>query len=713
MADPYYFFKGLSPLQALQTIVGAAENLKESEKQFLFAVEIETTHDALGVSPAIAFPDLRSRRGPAANRKARERVLGEILKSYKSVVKDQKVIRGPRSESCRALPEGLAWLLLNSDGESGAEPMSAPGGERLIIGRDLGANRAAELFHDLCFHATHTRVATARKDAGDEMFHFFHVLDDPERKSSFQSAVAGELLTDCSILYGFPSGPFSIFLPRGSAPDKSALHFFRKTLEAAPSLFGANIVKLRNRVIVALDRRRTADDDGESKRASYDILPLAGLRFFGQVNYIPDADFHAVFQVHQLVESKRGQVRLRAKIAETSPYIGYRLKLAPARRPESVEMERSRLLEKLSRIEFKLAYLDSISTPRPILLRFSHKQLPALADVIRGYPGRVIRNGYLKYAYQGRYEHGGVHYLFISPEFAASEELDPLLEWVDLDNAPMRFWLDPSWARYYHGKDNECLLFVPENTTLLPTMHAWDMEGGMDAYMRDIMGRWFRGRKGVGSIPRKPVYVFDGTTDPNDAIRITVLNFENFKRLRERLGWINDNLLIMDVIENEKRIQTLASKAIGEELDFHIVRGAAAASESFREMARETSAAIAMEVKGLSATISREIDNVVENTMKTIDELRDLEARLRRFTSTRVEMDETLEKVEKLTERTEDGAHSLGSALKHLEDDIVQPVLIKAYASRKNLDEKVSKELESLRSVRDKVRRDLKQLRGS
>ncbi len=712
MADPYYYFKGLSPLQTFRTIIGAAENVVESEKKFLFLIEIDAAHDALGVSPAIAFPDLRGRSTSAANRKAWEQALNGIVKSYKAVAKDQKVVRGPRTETCRALPEGLAWLLLNSEGDSGAEPMSASGAERLVVVRGLGADRAAEVFNDLCFHATHTRVAAARTDPGDERFHLFHVLDDPERKSSFQSAVAGELLSDCSILNGFASGPFSIFLPRGIAPDKNALRLFRKTLEAAPSLFGGKTVKLNNRVIAALDRA-PRDGDEDSKQARYDILPLAGLRFSSQVNYVPDADYHAEFQVHQLFESTRGLARLRTSIAEATPYIGYRLKLAPARRPETVETERSRLVEQVSRIEFKLAYLDSISTPRPILLRFSHKQLPALADVIRAQPGRVIRNGCLKYAYQGRYEHGGVHYLFISPEFTASEAFDPLLEWEDLDDAPMRFWLDPSWARYYHGKGAECLLFVPENTTLLPTMHAWDMDGSMDQYMRDILGRWFRGREGVGKIPRSPVYIFDGTDDPDAPIRITVLNFENFKRLKERLGWINDNLFVMEAVRNEERIEAMASRKIREELDGAIARGAEADAGSFREVARETGAAISMELKGLTTTITGEITNVVESTMKTIDELRTLEARLQQFTSTRVEMDDALEKVEKLKERTEGGANALGSALKTLETDIVRPVLNSAWLSRKTMEEKVTREISSLQTLRERLRSELKRLKGS
>lgn len=716
MPDYCFYLDRLSPTQALQVLAEAAA---ETDGNYLDAVTLQISHGPFGPEVTLVVPDVRVERGRRKEREARQQALDVIINAYEKI-KSRKPRRGPAAGNSIPLSKGVAWLLLNSGNSPNEEPAPEMEGEYLIIGRGMDLNRVARIFEDLRFHTTHTHIAAAETKAGKTLY-LFHVLDDQQRRSSFLSAVAGDAFSGCSILTCFSSKAGSVFLPEEIKPDtqklspgRQGLTYFCRFLQAAPSLFRPGGVKADHSLLAAIDQWPLPDKGSEEPaRLEFEMVYLADLTFHSQIKLTPDAAYYADFEVYDLTATETALPQLREAIEEAEPHVGYRLELRPTRHREPIETERIRLREQQIELEYKLAYLDSVVQPRPTLLRFTQKQLPALADVIRSFPERIIREGILKYGFQATdSDPAGLHFIFVEPQHATMTELDPLLRWQDLDDRPIRFWLDPYWARYYHDQGNECLVFVPQGTALFPSMHAWDV-GSMDHYMRAIMGHWFHGHHGVADIPAKPIYIFDGEAHPDAQIQISVLDQAKLQPLQTQLGWLNDNLIIMDAaIGVEAFIQEMAREVTRRDLARCIEREASAAEKTFAATAKRTSDRIAAKTIELTKVITEKINRIIEETVKTTAEIRQLDQRLQKQKAIRTDMDKVSNRVDKLTKQTRKQSKDVKGFTKSLEEE-VKSALVAAEKSRKRIYEQVSTEIEKLRRTRDELRQMVAQLTDS
>ncbi|MCP4154334.1 MAG: hypothetical protein GY757_41805, partial [bacterium] len=423
-----------------------------------------------------------------------------------------------------------------------------------------------------------------------------------------------------------------------------------------------------------------------------------------QVVIAKPAEGYATFELLDLKPTEMQLDMLQANLQSAAPDVGYRLELRPTRHLETNKTER--LYEEKARIEYQLAYLESISHPRPVLFRFTQKQLPALADVIRSFPLKVIRDSGLKYGFQAtRNEPAGLHFVLVEPGETIMNGLDPLPLHGDLDTSPMRYRLDPFWARHYHEPGGNSLVFVPEGSALFPSMHDWD-RGSMDSYLRETMQHWFTGQAGAGELPGQPIYIFDGESRPDSEIRISVLDGEALKPLHTRLGWINDNLTVLHAVGIETLITSLAKDVSWQELYKELMDDANTLREDFETTAVSAGKQVADMMQGMTETLTGEVNRVVDRTFQMVEEVTDLDRELKKWDNVCTNMRALLTQVGKMKESTLRQTVQVNSEfytmVRQVDFDLAE-----AQKSRDEVETKVARELEKLKETYSKLKNKL------
>jgi len=161
-----------------------------------------------------------------------------------------------------------------------------------------------------------------------------------------------------------------------------------------------------------------------------------------------------------------------------------------------------------------------------------------------------------------------VHFLMYDPALVLPSR--PFSEWnwrKATKDPPVQYWVDPNWARIY-GRDAISVrskVFTPRNVVLHPTLQSYAPKD-MDSYLRDLIAR--RLSSGDQNEPvhallddprRAPGLIFSESTDPDFEVAIDVIDLDSFEPLRQRLDWINDNLLMNDpAFVNQDRIRLIA-----------------------------------------------------------------------------------------------------------------------------------------------------------
>ena len=704
--DQYFYFDGLAPQEALKLISGTSA--KKVKGEFFQYVRISHADFVLGLTTSVIFPDVYSERGLKKAHKAQEAILDELMENYKKIKGiNTQPVRNKSIEGTMPFLEGLVWLLLNST-ESSENAIDYETDRYLIVAKNIARQRAWEIFDELYYNATHIELTSGKNE--EDHYFLYEVLDDHARKSSFLSAVAGHFFHDCTVLKCFSSNNYEVFLPKDIKPTEYALSVFCSIFKNIPEFFGRKSIEPDQSKPVRLISIIPVSDLEESDTFKCELLNLIGLHFFNQVNFMPQMITKVDFSLYDLFQSQDNLNQLREMIDASDPPIGYQLELKKAQTIIDIDTERFRLLDKQSEIDYKLAYLDSISEPKPILLRFTQAQLPVLADILRSFPVTILREGTLQYGFQSTKDHpSGLHFILIDPSKAQmTEKLDPLLLWLKSEDPPIRFWLDPSWGRYYHGVGNVTLVFVPEYTCLSPVMHGWDVEN-MDEYLKQVMKRWFHGKHGVAEIPEKPIYIFEGSPQPGKEIEISILNQENLQPLITRLGWLNDNLTIIDDIGNETILEEMAADITGQSLANSIKDRSQQAIESFELVAEKTGKTIAEKLGVLSKVCTEEIDQLVTKTNSTIDEIFGLKKQLSQFISTKKDIENVHKDINKHKEDTEKNSKQLENEMDRLEKN-VNSSLSKAKSKLEQIEVDIFEKTKDLKETRKRLQREIRSL---
>ena len=648
MAEQGFFFTQLTPIQTLEILASLGSDLL-----LLGDMGAGLMTESVDVDSYLTFviPDFYVRKRAKASKKKQEKVFNRLCNFFQQITNGRSHKRQNIQKNLLPLPESVIWCFLKSGG--GDDSIQAKAGEWLVLASDLSKTRRAKLIEDIRFHATFMRLAI---DANSSQL-CIHVQDEKLRGSSFASLVAGDGLADCQLLSAFEVDEQAIFLPQNSSPSWAGLKFFRHLYLNVPELFGLGE---RNKTASLL----LAIGDVISETKLRPVYPLDDLDFIEQSAITPPASDYAKIKVFNLKNTPEAIEKLAEEIKQAEPEVGYKLELRKGYQQE--DAERVIIMDKLSELENQLAYLNSVSQPKPLLLRFTQKQLPALADAIRSFPASDVAKGYIRYAFQATdINKLGWHYLWFDPSATVMTEAYPLWRWTNLDKFNMRFCLDNFWARYYLDVDQDCLVFVPEGMTLFPALHSWDTEN-MSQYMRDMMARWFHGQASVPELPKYPIYIFDEDQNNEGNINIQVLDRDAFKPLNKQIGWLNDNLVIHNKIDIEKYIREISEDIIWIQISKNVAKVRKKREAAFMEEAIVSNNRIANEINKLTTILTEEIARIKNESEMSLDEIKKLYVQFRNLKTVFNEFQSTYTEMETVTQEKKKNATIAAGKLKRL-----------------------------------------------
>jgi len=710
MYDQYYYYGGLKPEQALHTLAEVAEG---PGKPYMAGASVYRPRDRMS-SVILNWPDLMA-RCPRSEQKERGAAMNAVRDAYGHALGKAKAHSGvgPLQDSCLPICEGAAWLLGLCKTEDENYPI--PKDEVLVVGYDMDLDQA-DLLSERLRLTTSVRVASARADAGRPCW-FFWVKDDRGQESLFSREDIGYPTLDgfaCEV----DGRERLIFLPEGFVTTESALFSFCRLVQAAPELFGGLAYTTEDNDPLAAIEKVSPEPDATP--ITYRIWYLADLPFWDRVRFASSAHYNADLQVCQLKGTPNAIAGLVDRIRTDERHRGYRLRLHSLP-PDPGDLKVEQLEQQIAEMRDELEYWKTLRKPHPRLLRFTDRQLPALADVMSRYPQDVIRDGRIKYAFQASdnqdYHPEGLHYLLISGDVRGKMiELDPLLLWADPDGPAIQFGLDPAWSREYFDRapDEKARhwVFVPEGTALFPSMHPWDAEG-MDEYLRDCMGAWFHGAFDVAPIPKRPIYVFDGVPDSGAKIHISVLDWDDFVPFEERLEWMNDRLLPVHwklrtmTIRQETGVaaQNITTEAIADE----VVRQANETRKRFQQTVDETRPQLEATTGQLTKQLTEGLRELTDETEKKVKAIAELRKRLQVLQNTLDQMDRALGAAQSAQEEVEASIQRLQAARQKLQGD-TEAEISKAQEALREVGKRVRKEINDLVEKHDALKKEIDEL---
>lgn len=705
MAERYFRFYGLAPTAALQ-LVATFIREEQGYRALLDELLVQITQPELvgvGAGPRVSLL-AADRFAEKRNRKWQD-AFAAFSKRYSEVSGSEQPGTTTTLEATQSLQQGVASILQAAhvtDADRVAYKLER---EKMIVAPDV----SAELFDTLRFEATSVRFATTIADT--DTLALYHLQDDQSRFSSLQATLDGDVLGDVVVLDAYRAETrgqnYVVFMPPHLHPEQSALNHFCTILTDYPDLFDGNTT-LKSNLLAALVSQ---PQQNESRLALYLINHLD---FYTESSVEAPPPQVSSVNVVQLqnneIALQQLEQELQAMTTDPARQRGYRLELRRSRYREVNQAEYERLLLTQAEIGERLAELDSFRVARPKLLRFTQTQLPALADVLRSYA--VPDLGRLLYGFQGTddFHAEGLHYLFVPPDIAMND-LDPLIYWEAHDEQPRRFWLDPHWARFYHRYENKALVFVPYGLTLYPSLHSWGVTT-MDAYLRDILGPRYHGEQGIQEMPENPVYLFDGTQGAENTIRVTLLDRDSFESVTVRLGWINDNLSLLNRLKLDDLIVKMADDFLRERLAQDASTGAIEAQNRFDTVAQQTGAAVAQRTSDLTTAVTHELTQVVTRSQQFTVQAEELNTRLATIEALHDEMQALATRTEGLIQETETKAieelesHSDALTVK------VERAIEHAERTREKLEAHVAQTIDRLLATQVRLRNELSRLRG-
>jgi hypothetical protein len=703
----------LSPVEIFQLLAKAAES---SQGQYLDSVRVVFPGSEPFKFVTLEVPDPYGDK--AEESQEGQEVFKILLESFKELTGRRERQTTPGGEICPLL-EGIAWLLIKSADEVEEKTAETKGHQHLVVTRTLDEKKAEFLFRNLSLHATSTRVSSIDDLTGTGSRYLFHLKDDPQRKSSFSSLAAGGLLEEyrCRVLQGFEIEEQVIFLPGEIQPGERKLQTFCRLVEAAPLLFGSKEKKKSNLVAAVVqwpgagveDARETPQPE-PGQENELEFFYLGELRFFQQEVFTRRKVSRARFAYIHLSESQQALTGLAEAINQAAPGIGYSLELRSGKDLEKNRLER--LLDQKARLDHNIAYLQGITRPQPVLMRFSQQQLPALAAQIRSFPLHVLNDGRIRYGFQAfAHEPRGYHFILVDLRETARSEMDPLLLWQELETRVphLRFCLDPVWARHYLEAGGDSLVFVPQGCTLFPPIHDWE-RGNMDQFLRKTLGHWFQDRLQGQTIPARPIYIFDGEPGAKEPIYVSILDRERLEPLHLRLSWLNDNLVLNRALERESLIKEMVKDLTWGELAQRIKVETEMTRREFSETALAATRDMAQTTNEMTRVLTIEIDRIVKETFRMTQKIRKMNERLLEWDQVLEDMEEVLQEVRRQRADTSQQKVTAKNEFWRLEQD-VQREIVTSQKRRQELEEKVAQEIIKMQSATQRLKQRLKTIK--
>lgn len=622
MTEPYFW---LNPLRAaetltvlagtdvrLATLLDADIRLRLMEGGWCRFVIPETT----GVE----------RLGQAAWREAYD-ALRAAIEARGVVVEEFEAMAPLDDRHDIPIDRALVWLLLSSNQEVGRRAAPIDGEKVLLLaGSDSGAR--VDAYDHLRYHATNLRVLAGRDDQGQDLM-VCHLRADPDRLETLGGLLTSGKLQGAAVLEAFASANGLVCLPANRAPLVTALEqfsdLFAQAYDQSDQQQRGEILAASTLPFVAIAVRPAPDPHAAETVAVY---LLRGLRPVEADHLKPPVNVQV--DLHPLADSDEALERLRQALAAADPPVGYQPELREGYAPEQVDVEIERLGEGIRRMEDRLAYLDGLRAPVWRLLRFTQAQLPGLADALRCFSTPDLERGVIRYGFQATdRDPAGLHYLLFQPDNAVMTEPFPHWRWQAIDMQPMQFRLDPYWARYYHDRHAQSLLFVPDGTALFPPLHSWHRTD-MEDHLRSVVQSWLpqEDPDTARIIPNRPVYVFTQGDRHSGRLVIEILDFDSLAPVFERIDWINSNIELVDAVPAEDLIAAMAEEAGRNALVKRVMDESQVIKDGVPSAIDAARAATAAELGALLGELGTEIDRTIEEMQQVTEEIRGKHRRL-------------------------------------------------------------------------------------
>jgi hypothetical protein len=532
------------------------------------------------------------------------------------------------------------------------------------------------------------------------------VKADGPKRSSFRALVASGYYEDLPTLRAFSTANGKVFLPDRVTPDAHALHTFSQIADRGAHLFGGLRENASHGLLIAAGGH--VPDGAADRSGSIWYLRLLSFQDF-VVLQPPRPDEATHFENVSLKSSKDVLDWLKNRIIDAAQnkheLIGYTMELRTTRYINPDDRKLERLRQKEADIREEINWVSSIAQPRPHLLRFTQNQLTAMVDVLRSYPMSALSNGQLLYGYTSdQITPEGHHYLYIRPQLIRIHG-DPMARWENLNDSPMRFWIDPFWGDHYFGVSRS-QVFVPQNSSLFPAIHTEKAEE-MDKYLEMIMKRWYHGKGPVLSVPETPIYVFAPLPGDENKVRVSLLNFKGLKPLKAQLGWLNKTLEIMDDQGTKDFIEKVSVIHKRESILSNLTKEAAEADRCFKATAESVRVQIARHTEDLTELVTEELNQVIIETQDTTTGLKDLDKRLRDLRDLCVDLENLADASKREVSSTEAKIREVetytSNLAKHAAEEIRQ-----AEAVREGTTKRLEGQIQQMKASRDHLRKMLK-----
>jgi hypothetical protein len=552
----------MEPVEALERLSYFVKNNRLADQDFLSRLQIKVESQQIVGSPTVWI----RLRLPAKKFKGRTR------KAWEELAVGPDAEGDPADVDFVPLRTGLANLLLSS-GPQTDEVRDDKLDERLRMANEQGAarffphhqllavpdgspKRGASLFWQLGCYVTQRRLTQAEIPGG--VYQLIWVQNARDRADNLEALMSRGPLPEgqwldcyvCNQVTGPDGRGWLVFVPGDTVPDKKALEYFCTILTDTSALVGTPPRK-DARILAAL-----VSQPGKNGSSPPHFLYMGNLKFYEEWELVSRAGEIRKFEWFNLEKSQVQVGKLAARIDKARPRVGYQLQLQPSHYTTMDEDESRRLKHLHREIQERLEELAGLNEQYPILLRFSAEQLPVLGDYIRYFSPAVLDQ--IKYGFTHTETSGeGLHFLCLDQEIEVQSDLDPLSWWGRFGQQTMRFWLDPGWARNYF-EDSDAMLFVPQGMTLYPPVHSWEV-AGMDQYLANTFLRVAKRQNQDVQIPKRPIYLFDGSGNPGEKLHLMVLNMDEFVPLNTKLGWLNDNLRLLTNLGLESFVSEMSS----------------------------------------------------------------------------------------------------------------------------------------------------------
>jgi hypothetical protein len=526
------------------------------------------------------------------------------------------------------LERGLPRLLVNRMIDSGRTAI--PNDEYLLVGKQVQSRAVVDVLRRLEAFATPARVTRLQTPTRADLW-LVHLLADERRSSGLIGLKRLGLFAGWNELSCHPADGLRVFLPAGiSVPDDVFQAFCRLLLDdSAIQLLGLHAQGPDDERFYIVNRSDASPDGDQTpgrSLTSLEALTLPARAFVDSREVGRPLDVSVAVTTLSAAPTAE---ELFKDLGDHARRRGYRLRLTSTRAQRPAIDQLRELRTQQAHIEQRIAYLESIRKPRPTLLRFSRRALPALAHTIYSFaPDSLFGTPPLvRYAFDATTrEETGFHYLLIEPD-ALRVSPDPLGLYDG--TPPIKFWLDPSWGRHYHDEaGNRAYVFVPEHTALVPSLHAW-MPKDMDEYLRRVLAKpWLEKRAASGASGDAYVYVLDRMSDNGDRLELTVLEQAAFVPLGSAVRWLTDNLTIADRVNVESLISDAATVVRGDALVRDAARAARASVSEFEQEATRTIKSFVDDLDRVLTAVHAGTAVVLKRADEAIDEMTRLDAEM-------------------------------------------------------------------------------------